>query len=73
MKKLKVGDTVIHRGGFGYDAPKKAKIEGIEVNTHGSKEGDDVDECNWSEVTRDNCVVSLDNGHWAYGSQVKPV
>ena len=55
------------------DDPVKAKVEGIEINTRGGKEGDEVDEVDWSKVTRDNCVVSLDNGHWAYGNQVKPV
>ena len=70
MKKLKVGDKVRHRGGFGMDAPTNAKVEGIEVNCRGGKDGDGVDEVDWSEVTRDNCVVSLDNGHWAYGNQI---
>ena len=73
MKKLKVGDTVIWRGSWGSDSPEKAKVEGIEINTHGGKHGDDVEECDWSEVTRDNCIISLDNSHWAYGNQIKPV
>lgn len=71
--KLKVGDTVRHRGGFGYDSPTNAKVEAIDINCRGGKHGDDVDEVDWSKVTRDNCVVSLDNGHWAYGNQIKPV
>ena len=73
MKKLKIGDTVIWRGSWGSDSPEKAKVEGIEINTRGSKEGEPVEECDWSEVTRDNCIISLDNCHWAYGNQVKPV
>ena len=37
MKKLKVGDKVRHRGGFGMDAPTNAKVEGIEVNCRGRR------------------------------------
>ena len=73
MTKLKVGDTVNWRGGFGHDAARKAVVEGIEVNVRGGKEGDPVDECDWSEVTRENCVVSLNTGNWAYGNQIRPV
>ena len=73
MSKLKVGDTVNWRGSFGYDISHKAIVDGIEINVKGGKEGDPVDEVDWSEVTRENCVVSLDNGHWAYGNQIKPI
>ena len=71
--KLKVDDTVNWRGGFGHDAPFRAKVLNIEINCHGGKYGDEVDECEWSEVTRENCIISLDNNHWAYGNQIKPI
>jgi len=73
MKKLKIGDKVSWRGGFGFDGPQNAKVEGIDINCQGGKHGDQVDEVDWSKVTRDNCVVSLNNGHWAYGNQIQPV
>lgn len=71
--KLKVGDTVRWRGGFGMDSATNAKVVGIEINCQGGKHGDEVEEVDWDKVTRDNCVVSLNNHHWAYGNQVKPV
>ena len=71
MSKLKVGDTVLWRGGFGSDAPKKAVVEGIEI-TNGGKYGDPVDEVDWTKVYDRNVTVDLNNGHWAYASQIKP-
>jgi hypothetical protein len=70
MTKLRVNDKVIWRGNWGSGPPKVATVEGIEINTRGSKEGDPVNEVEWSQVTRENCIVSLDNGHWAYGNQI---
>jgi hypothetical protein len=72
MSKLKVGDTVLWRGGFGSDAPKKAIVEGIEI-TNGGKYGDPVDEVDWTKVYDRNVTVDLNNGHWAYASQIKRV
>jgi hypothetical protein len=72
MAKLKVGDTVLWRGGFGSDAPKKAIVEGIEI-TNGGKYGDPVDEVDWTKVYDRNVTVDLNNGHWAYASQIKRV
>lgn len=66
---LKEGDTVIWRGGFGNDAPKKAKVEEIEI-TNGAKEGRPVEKVLWSKVQGRNVVVTLDNGHWAYAYQI---
>ena len=70
MSKLKVGDTVLWSGGFGMDPFKKAVVEGIEI-TNGGKYGVPVDEVEWSEVRDRNVTVVLDNGHWAYASQIK--
>ena len=70
MAKLKVGDTVLWRGGFGSDAPKKAVVEGIEI-TNGGKYGDAVDEVDWSKVRDRNVTVDLNNDHWAYAYQIK--
>ncbi len=71
MSKLKIGDTVKWRGGFGSEAPVLAKVEGIEI-TNGGKYGDPVDEVDWSKVRDRNVTVDLNNGHWAYASQIKP-
>jgi len=70
MSKLKIGDEVIWRGSWGKDAPKIAKVESIEI-TNGGKYGEQVDEVEWSKVYERNITVDLDNGHWAYASQIK--
>jgi len=69
MNKLTVGDTVKWRGGFGGDAPKDAKVESIEINCEG-KYGDDVSEVAWGKVNSRSVNISLDNGHWCYGTQI---
>ncbi len=70
MSLLKVGDTVLWRGGFGTEPFRKATVEGIEI-TNGGKYGDPVDEVEWSKVRDRNVTVDLDNGHWAYAYQIK--
>ena len=68
---LKIGDTVLWRGGFGSEPAKLAVIEEIEI-TGGYKYGDQVDEVPWSEVYGRNVVVSFsDNDHWAYAEQIR--
>ena len=71
--KLKVGDTVIWRGAWGSEPPKEAKVEGIQKCPQGSKYGKDVTSADWDTVMNGRTiVVDLDNGHWAYGNQLKP-
>ena len=74
MSKLKIGDKVWWRGGFGSEPRKLATVSGIEI-TGGYKYGDSVDEVDWSEVYDRNVTVDIDtdNGefHWAYASQIK--
>lgn len=72
MAKLKIGDEVKWRGGFGSDPAKKARVEGIEI-TRGGKYGDPVNEVDWKEVYGRNVTVDLDNGHWAYASQISRI
>ena len=72
MRTLKIGDEVIWRGSWGMDAPKRAKVESIEI-TGGGKYGKPVSEVDWREVRDRNITVDLDNGHWAYASQISPV
>jgi hypothetical protein len=71
MAKLKVGDVVLWRGDFGSAPKRKAKIESLQVVEPGEKYGDEVAEIDWKLVPN-RCVASLDNGHWAYGSQISP-
>ncbi len=72
MSTLKIGDKVTWRGSFGSASPKTATVEHIEI-TNGGKYGDPVDEVNWSKVYDRNLVVTLDNGHWAYASQISRI
>jgi len=69
---LSEGDTVNWRGGFGRDEAKPAKVLGIEVCQTGEKYGIPVKQVLWKQITegKKNIVVNLDNGHWAYGSQL---
>ena len=67
---LKIGDTVLWRGGFGSEPARLAVVEGIEI-TNGGKYGDSVDEVPWSEVYDRNVTVDLENGHWAYAEQIR--
>lgn len=69
MNKLKIGDVVSWKGSFGSDAPEDVVIEGIEI-TNGGKYGQPVNEVEWSMVRGRNLTFDLDNGHWAYASQI---
>lgn len=69
MSKLKIGDVVNWRGAFGSDAPMEAVVKSIEI-TNGGKYGDAVNEVSWYKVYDRNVVVTLDNGCWAYASQI---
>ncbi len=73
MSKLNVGDLVSWRGGFGVDAPKQVTVKSIEVCVEGRKEGRKVSSVEWSDVSSRKIVVDLDNGHWAYGTQLKEI
>jgi hypothetical protein len=71
MATLKIGDKVMWRGGFGHDEPKPAIVEGIEI-TKGGKYGKPVESVNWDQVYERNVVFTLENGSWAYASQIRP-
>ena len=69
---FKIGDTVMWRGAFGTDAAKPAVIESIDrTERPHTKYGEPVEEMAWQD--RNYCLVTLDNGHWAYGSQLSPL
>ena len=70
---LRVGDSVLWSGAWGYNEPQVAHVTGIELVEPGQKEGGvPVEAVPWSAVERE-VVVDLDNGHWAYGTQLDPV
>ena len=73
MAKLKVGDTVLWRGGFGSEPSQRAKVESIEICESGKKYGTPVDEVDWNTVMNGDVTVDLDNGHWAYGHQISQI
>ena len=68
MEKLKIGDEVMWRPGFGHEEPMPAKITGIELIARGEKYGQPVESVDWAIVN--SVVVDLDTGHWAYGHQI---
>ena len=72
MKLFSKGDQVWWRGSWGNDSWVKAKIVGIELVNAGQKENGIAIESIPVEV-KDHCVFDLDNGHWAYGYQIKEV
>ena len=49
---------------------KEAKIDSIEVGCGQTKHGRDVKSVSWETIKKGGVVVSLDNGHWAYGHQL---
>ena len=72
MAKIKVGDTVMWRGGFGREAPKPARIVAMDkTEMPREKYGQSVTEADWSE--KNYLVVSLNTGNWAYGEQLEPM
>jgi len=67
---LKIGDTVRWRGCWGSDKSRNVVVEEIDVRCRGGKDGDSVQSVPWELVTRENVVVGLANGNWAYGNQI---
>ena len=66
---LRIGDTVIWKGAWGSQAPLEAVVTGIDEVVPGEKHGAEVTAMAWARVA-DSAVVSLANGHWAYGYQI---
>jgi hypothetical protein len=69
--KIKVGDHVMWRGAWGSEAPKKAKVIGIEITASPKdKEGAIASEVHHG---KQHYIADLDNGKWAYGWQLNPI
>lgn len=69
-KRLKIGDTVSWRGAWGTHPAEDAKITDMQLVPAGEKYGKDIKSASWETVKANKVVVSLDNGHWAYGHQL---
>lgn len=70
MKRLKVGDQVLWRGAWGEGKEEKATVTRIEATAQvHEKYGNEVSKVDWDKPF----IVDLDNGHWAYSTQLKPI
>lgn len=69
---LRVGDTVTWAGAWGRQESRRARVTQIDLVEPGDKHGESVTAVPWSAVERE-VVVTLDNGHWAYGYQLRHV
>jgi len=70
---VKIGDTVLWRGCFGKDAPRRAVVEWMEITeAPRMKDGEEAEEAPWTLVRENKVLFGLDNEHWAYGSQISP-
>ena len=74
MDMLKVGDKVMWRGSWGREIPMEATVIGIEVTEMPrTKYGIETSAVPWDTVRANCTLLTLDNGHWCYGSQVSPI
>ena len=73
MSDLRVGDSILWRGGWGSEPEKSVKVRAIQINeSNGSKYGKDVKLVGWDTVVERKVLVDLDNEHWAWGNQIRP-
>lgn len=68
-----VGDTVLWRGSWGTDEPKPAIVIRIQITRPGEKYGLGALSACWETARQNRVVVDLDNGCWAYGTQLAPL
>ena len=69
---LRVGDRVLWSGVWGEQATRPVHVVRIDLIESGQIQGVPVDAVPWSTVPHE-VVVDLDNGHWAYGHQLRPM
>ena len=72
--RIRVGQFVTWRGGFGAEAPLPTIIDTISLTTSDDPKGEDeanaVSEAELDSAKPRGVVVTLTNGHWAYGFQI---
>ena len=72
MKTVKIGDTVRWKGGFGMNSPMDVKVVKMELTEYPRhKYGTAVDEVTIDQIAENRVVFDLDNGRWAYSSQIE--
>jgi hypothetical protein len=68
---IKIGDSVVWRGGFGQDMALSATVKGMALTEEPrEKYGESVDEVDLYSVRENRVVFDLDNGHWCYSEQI---
>ena len=71
---LSIGDTVMWRGSFGNAEPVKAVVKGVAITVlTRQKHGIDCESVRWVDVLNNKVIIDLENGHWAYGEQIRPL
>lgn len=65
---VKVGTKVCYRGSWGKGEYATASVIDIEECENGEKYGTPVDSTPIEKV--EDCVFTLDDGHWCYGWQI---
>jgi len=69
-----VGDTVLWRGSWGMGPESEAVILNMQVTAEvDDKEGLTVEKVWGSQVKSGHVLFDLDNGHWAYSSQISKI
>lgn len=72
MQRIQNGSTIEYADSFGAGMTRRAKVTRIELVESGEKYGSQVISADLNEVKHsENYVLTLDNGKWAYGHQVK--
>ena len=68
---IKVGDTVVWRGGFGMNMPLSVTVRGMTLTEHPrEKYGTEVEEVYKRDVRENRVLFDLDNDHWCYCEQI---
>ena len=67
---LKIGDKILYRPSFGWGTPVEVVVKGLEITDYPrEKYGETVKAVDIATVKANRVLMTLDNGHWAYGEQ----
>jgi hypothetical protein len=67
---LEIGQEVLWSGSWGIDSPVKTVVTDIEDHTDYDSPLESVE---WERLNNRDIIVTLENGHWAYGDQIKKI